>query len=351
MDVERSVTERGDPWFDDGNIVLLSEDSSVAFNVHRDVLARSSEIFQSMFEMAQMRPPADVELFEGCPVVRMYDSPLAFSNLIKALYDGSGASPCGRSLDDFLYTAGILRLATKYFIARLRRESVQQLMQTWAHTLRGHDEMVELAIKSPLVDDKSYPYVHPLHVLNLARETNVQVIMPSALYFLSLYPLSDILKGDHPKLLVDHPSCPPSNMSPQDLQAYTLMFQHRVDSTMDFIRRTCGERSPTPGCQKQNTCLKVFNRMSSRLSRTWKIRTGPLHFMVQVSDEITDHVDVCVPCRRKFRQDVTDTREEIWKSLPSVTGLPTWEQMEANDLFLTGDSLPLTTGPHIVRWK
>ena len=81
---------RGDPWFEDGNIILLagpedSEDSAaVAFKVHRGVLARHSEVFQSMFEGAQ---PTE-ESLEHCPVVRLHDVPVELSNLISALYDG-----------------------------------------------------------------------------------------------------------------------------------------------------------------------------------------------------------------------------------------------------------------------
>lgn len=205
-------------------------------------------------------------------------------------------------------------------------------MHTWSNTLRGHDEMIELAVKSPLIDNKSYPYVHPLHVLNLARETNVQIIIPFTLYILSLYPLPDIISGDHPKLQIDHPSVPSSQLSPLDLQNYTLLYQHRIDVILDFIRRLCGERAATPGCQNTSSCIKVFTRTSSRLSRTWQVRTGPLYYMVQVSDEIVDNPEICGPCRRGFRQDVTALREEVWQNLPRVVGLPSWSEMESTDL-------------------
>ncbi|KAJ2987782.1 hypothetical protein NUW54_g9324 [Trametes sanguinea] len=85
---------RGEPWFDDGNIVLFAEDTasdvSVAFKVHRGVLARHSEVFQSMFELATPGS-SDIKLAQGCPVVRMHDRPTELSALIRALYDGLGA--------------------------------------------------------------------------------------------------------------------------------------------------------------------------------------------------------------------------------------------------------------------
>lgn len=192
--------------------------------------------------------------------------------------------------------------------------------------------MIELAVKAPLLDDKSYPYVHPLHILNLARSTNVQIILPSVFYFLSLYPLNDLLAGDHPKLNIKHSSCPSAEISAQDLQAYTLMYQALIQMILDFTRQTCGDRSSLAGCQNGGTCIKVFTRTSSVLSRTWRIRTGPLSFMVQVSDDIAEAQDVCGPCKRAFRQDVTTLREDIWRRLPSIIGLPSWEEIQATDL-------------------
>ena len=74
--------QRGEPWFEDGNIILLTEDAdadtTVAFKVHRGVLARHSEVFQSMFELPS--PTAtDVEVADDCQVVRMHDPPTELS--------------------------------------------------------------------------------------------------------------------------------------------------------------------------------------------------------------------------------------------------------------------------------
>lgn len=83
-------SKRGDPWFEDGNIILVAdgedESNSIAFKVHRGVLARHSEVFESMLVVAQ--PPPDTETVEQCSVLRMHDIPIELSNLVKALYDG-----------------------------------------------------------------------------------------------------------------------------------------------------------------------------------------------------------------------------------------------------------------------
>jgi hypothetical protein len=83
---------RGDPWFDDGNVILWvnAQPKDVAFRVHRGVLARSSELFESMFSLPQPSSSSpegglsDVD----CPVIPAYDEPGELGALIKAIYDG-----------------------------------------------------------------------------------------------------------------------------------------------------------------------------------------------------------------------------------------------------------------------
>ncbi|OCH85590.1 hypothetical protein OBBRIDRAFT_821473 [Obba rivulosa] len=324
--------ERGEPSFDDGNIMLLTgeDEGTVVFKVHRGVLARHSEVFQSMLDIPQSH--ADVETLENCPVVRMHDRPSEFSTLIRAIYDGARFQD--RDAGDFFYTAGILRLATKYFINHLRVQAIRHLTQTWSHTLRGHDEMLERALDHSSANDATYPYVHPLHVLNLARETNVRVIIPSALYFLSGYPLADILRGDHRKLQVKHPSRPSSQLSPEDIKDYTLMYQHRLQATLDFIRYQCRAREQAHADEvAPPNCEKEFARLSNKLYQYWTLRTAPLHYMVQAIELVmAEDSRICTRCRRAFRDEVIASRQKIWNGLPEVVGLPPWEILVKADL-------------------
>jgi hypothetical protein len=77
----------GEPWFDDGNIILLAE--GVAFKVHRGVMARSSEMMQTMFSLPQpISIISDEPKIAGCSVIEMHDDPSMLGDLIRALYDG-----------------------------------------------------------------------------------------------------------------------------------------------------------------------------------------------------------------------------------------------------------------------
>ncbi|KAI0320196.1 hypothetical protein OF83DRAFT_641505 [Amylostereum chailletii] len=326
---------RGSPWFDDGNIMLLLSDGEhpepvIAFKVHRGVIARHSEIFESMLSMPA--PVEEDETIEGCQVAHLYhDAPQELSDFIKALYDGVEFRH--QSILDFFFVAGILRLSTKYSVKRLRVQAIRHLADTWSYTLRGHDNMVSLALSSPSIDNASYPYVHPLHVLNLARETSVTVLIPSVLYFLSIYSLEDVLRANHPKLLVDHPSRPSSELNVDDIKAYTLMYQHRLHMMLDFIHKTCGERNEDVHCKHPaKQCRRAFQRLKHNILHALSTRTGPFHNMQQAIHWVDADDEICIPCKRAFLRDVTAVRERYWNELPSVIGLRGWDELVASDL-------------------
>lgn len=87
---EQAEYQRGDVWFEDGNVVLIAQ--STAFRLHRGVLSTHSEVFRDMFTVPQ---PATAELWEGCPVVHLSDLKNDLMHMVKALYFGRqyGLSP------------------------------------------------------------------------------------------------------------------------------------------------------------------------------------------------------------------------------------------------------------------
>lgn len=237
------------------------------------------------------------------------------------------------SILDFFYVAGILRLSTKYFIAHLRQQAIAHLCRTWAHTLHGHDEMVEIALSTPNVNKLTYPFVHPLHVLNLARETHVKSIIPSVFYFLSLYRLEDLIKADHHKLRYEHPSKPSSDLSPYDLRIYTIMFQKRIEETMLFLRTICGGREAAIECTRKQDCIRSFSNLANRLSRTWAVRTALMYYVVQVQREVDQSAaDWCHHCKRAFHDDCDKFRTRLWAEFPGICDLPPWEDLVQEEL-------------------
>ncbi len=271
------MLKQGEPWFEDGNLVLIAEDHT-GFRIHRGVLARQSEVFESMLSMPTPSSRTRESLLrtpDGCQTVEMHDkrqrvghsargylrrrvrTTTSFSEVrgIAAWFPFTalGSFFCRsfhiQNLEDFFKTSAVLRLATKYLMKNIRRKTIKALTEAWAYTLEGHDQMVARAIADPQTEGQtSYPFVHPIHVVNLAREADVRLILPSALYFLSMYPFSDLQRADHPKLTAESRTGlpkPSSQLSYKDIGNYTLMYQHRIDFILKFCRNLNG-RPPSP---------------------------------------------------------------------------------------------------------
>jgi hypothetical protein len=224
---------------------------------------------------------------------------------------------------------GILRMATKYLVPRLRSQAISQLARSCPYTLREHDEMIGRALHQPRVDGLSYPYVHPLHVLKIARESGVRTLLPTALYTLSVYPLNELLRGEHPKLNVEHPSRPASHIDEQDLRDYTLMYQHRLDLLFDFIRDFCPSQTNHPGCNNPPNCNRTFAKLGSQFARSWHPRTSPLHLSAMAMEEYQNTTALCELCRSAFRTRAKIHRQRMWDGLPGVVGLPSWDVLVA----------------------
>ena len=82
-DIVDAATRDGDYWFEDGNIILVSE--NVAFKVYRGLLAEHSSVFRSMLDIGQAIPnPA--EMVDGCHVIPLYDSPNDIRGIFRLIY-------------------------------------------------------------------------------------------------------------------------------------------------------------------------------------------------------------------------------------------------------------------------
>ena len=84
-----NFTKHSELWFDDGNVVLVAEDTG--FRVYRGLLARYSEIFRDMFRLPQPETTA-AETYEGCPIVRMAeDGAEEWERVLGVLHDAKGS--------------------------------------------------------------------------------------------------------------------------------------------------------------------------------------------------------------------------------------------------------------------
>src|ERR1700691_2264130 len=78
----KTTPKHGEPWFDDGNIILQAE--STQFRVYRGILSGSSQVFADMFSVPQ--PAAKTELVEGCPIIHVSDTAKDWQAVLETLY-------------------------------------------------------------------------------------------------------------------------------------------------------------------------------------------------------------------------------------------------------------------------
>ena len=67
-------------WIPDGNIVLVA--GGTAFRVYKGLLTLQSTVFADLF--ASSSPRAE-ESYDGCPLIRLMDSPQDLAHLLRVL--------------------------------------------------------------------------------------------------------------------------------------------------------------------------------------------------------------------------------------------------------------------------
>lgn len=141
-------------------------------------LSRHSIFFRDLFSLPQpphlqddqepqphgetQFPTNNQRFMDGCPVLEVSDTSEDFTHLLHALYDGPTFGDNDR--DDYRVVSGILRLATKYLIDKLRRRALDHLSIAWPTTLRGWDtrEDVSRAFESETGQPRGLRYPSPI---------------------------------------------------------------------------------------------------------------------------------------------------------------------------------------------
>ncbi|KAI6130622.1 hypothetical protein EDD17DRAFT_1508654 [Pisolithus thermaeus] len=162
--------EHLEPWFDDGNIVLVA--GGQCFKVYRGTLSMHSPIFKDMFSCPQ--PAGQGEMIEGCAVVQLQDSASEVQHVLRALFYGEYIDS-SRSIPMSVATA-LLRLGKKYEFKLLFECVSSRVKDCYPLELPANSgpERVEgtLTGHDPL----------DFQLLNIIREVGLPVVLPIALY-------------------------------------------------------------------------------------------------------------------------------------------------------------------------
>ncbi|KAI1795326.1 hypothetical protein LXA43DRAFT_882141 [Ganoderma leucocontextum] len=231
---DSNLQRHSDIWFNDGNIVLVA--GGTAFRIYRGLLASQSTVFSDMFASSTSSPD---EIFDGCPIIHLSDSPHTLAYLLRVLlpnsrihYHMTRANPI-RTFDEL---SAVIRLAHKYHISQVQEQALA-LLKKYSLNATSITTYSSPPPHSQLILD---PRLN-IGVVNLARLTDTPSLLPLALYCCT-YLGGDLFDGwTHEDGTIEHLSEPDIHRC-VDARA-VLMHEHTLFLSSlfdDTVSADCG---------------------------------------------------------------------------------------------------------------
>ncbi|KAF7322317.1 BTB domain-containing protein [Mycena chlorophos] len=317
---------------------FILQAGNTQYRVFRSTLARRSTVFKDMFSFPQ---PADAELVDGCPLVRLPDADVDATPFLRALFDPEFFLPFPEPTT-FDAMHGCLRLAHKYEVPELRRRALVHLSSKFRTTLAQKDGVRHFASawqrKTSLTDIYSWDYLGTmrgaeyLHVVaRLAAEVGALWILPSVFFSLAadIYPETDavLLKGTK---YAGQRIC----LSTED---QVRILQGRREQTRCSSSIMHQFQEPDPQCQTSASCNT--GRMEIFCNNQDMFPTYILDpFLIWTNNDWEDHRDsLCKICQRTIEHRIKEIMQHFWDHLPQLYGLPDWDVLEKMKVAAIGD--------------
>ncbi|RDB15308.1 hypothetical protein Hypma_004731 [Hypsizygus marmoreus] len=301
-------------WIDDGNVILHAEQT--LFRVHKSILSRESSVFDDMFKVPQ---PANEPTIEGCPVIWISDSDVEVECFLRALYDGWWYY--GLTLAGMGAISAILRISRKYDCPNLCRRTMARLKLEYPKTLVEWDKSRDLwrgIAGSKGVD---------IQAVNLAAELSLDMILPAAYAAcIETRSFDELLRGVELDGKV-------VNLSPDAKMAcisgVQKFAQAQLEHTFKWLVGSPPSNPPvSAACSQPRTCLVLkLQTLAFFIGKTPKALAG-LNTWDEWIEKDTFTSKLCSKCRAEAKDSFTEGRDALWTSLPSLFGLPTWEDMK-----------------------
>ncbi|KAF9535840.1 hypothetical protein CPB83DRAFT_842433 [Crepidotus variabilis] len=303
-------TRADDLWFYDGNLTLKAENT--LFRIYGGFLAARSSVFRDMLEFP---PPEDGnETLDGSHIVTVYDSAKDLSYFLKAIFDSSFFMP-PPTPTDLPIVEGVLRLALKYDVQYLKRRALSHLISTFPMSLSAWKNR-EKTRTIPPVDNT------PFAAFRIAREFDLDFMLPSILYCISSHPFEKTLDSavfQDDKISFVWPDKRMCIVGRQKL----LMMQ-----SQSALNMTRNAEAPVAECTG-SSCASTRLRCADILS-AWDM-AGFLDYF-EDNANVYSH-EFCTVCRTNFKEMCALASQQMWSELPTMFGLPRWDELEKSRLF------------------
>ncbi|KAK0207859.1 hypothetical protein DFS33DRAFT_387460 [Desarmillaria ectypa] len=306
-----SVRRSREFWLEEGDVVLKAE--STIFRITRGILVYHSPVLLQMILQGNPDPTSET-VISGCRVIKVDDSAVDWYHFLKAIHDPSYYDPARET--PFAAIAGILRLSTKYQAQTLQTTVVEHLQRIFPTTI---DEWDRRADNDTIQKFRG----RTIAIINLAQETNHQILLPSAMAYSWAIGLDGLLDGlpsydgSHVELDWD--------TKRKCIRARDKLVQAVRGRLLKFILgRGAGRCATKPRCDEGRLLsLNIWEKFFSE-----SVIPTPFRFMVNWTDLSTR---LCEHCIADGRNSFLTARWLLWDELPSYFDLPSWEVLRRRE--------------------
>ena len=318
-----NIERDSDLWFDDGNIVFIAQ--SVAFRVHKSILARHSEVFAGLFAVPQPPPMENPgHTFDGVPSVHVSDSNYDFRTLVRALYGEIGYvrsplyklcglhPPCHSTIDPqsappFPVLAALARMSHKYQISHILEAVTSSLKRIFPSKLDLWDDLPSE------IENQA------LEAVNLFRLLDRPDMLVPALYDCCRLPARTVVRGA-PRADGTH-EC----LAPEDVElcwdVRCALVKRDAHVTLRSMRMfwpaTCECAEGAEECTR-----KIENYLQIYRENVDIVDDNPLDdSFTDSAEELMEDYGVCESCAEELDKRAESLRREVWDDLPEIMGL------------------------------
>ncbi|KAJ7246362.1 hypothetical protein C8J57DRAFT_1476047 [Mycena rebaudengoi] len=304
---EQPIIRSTDHWFDDGNIILQIQ--STQFRLYKGILSLHSSVFRDMFSIPL---PPDEPMIEGCPMVTLSgDTVQDWTHLLSVMHPKQvvlSSSIClSTSVPRVALVAAMLRLGKKYDFAVFRKDALRRLRVELPTELFSWGTWKEIQLE----DDMEFA------ILSVVREVGLYSILPLLLYILvsDRYYMNKIIYDSNVEIAPDDRlTC---------LQGHFKLINRQAETTMCWLNPST---MPSSECSSPAKCM---GGMRDLLALLHEERPLDILAVGDWDDDWDTHM--CPECRQVAQDRFNNGREQCWKELPSIFGLPDWSELASLD--------------------